>query len=108
MSPDWLTIGFSLGLVLLLITVSGLVLKQLLKPQLTNLDGFKIKATLSLGHKQRLVLVEVAGQSLVLAVTPGQINCLINLSKQTVAETNPALLATPPESPQTGYEKPKP
>lgn len=106
MSPDWLTIWFSLGLVLLLIILSGFILKQLLKPQLSNLDGFKIKATLSLGHKQRLVLVEVAGQSLVLAVTANQINCLLNLSNPDTPETKPTISATPPLQQQTGYEIP--
>lgn len=58
----------------------------------------KLRASLLLGTKERIAVVEVAGQWLVLGVTPGQINTLLTLPAKTghdeAAESEDPILAT--------------
>ena len=46
-----------------------------------------VKASLSVGPRERVVLLEVAGQWLVIGVTSGQINSLLTLPAQSINES---------------------
>lgn len=70
----------SLLIVLTLIIISALVLKRFnLTQQSTN--QLKVIASLSLGAKERVVVVQIGEQQLVLGVCPQQISLLKNLEK---------------------------
>jgi flagellar protein FliO/FliZ len=63
-----------------------------------NGKSMKILAVLPLGTKEKIVLVEVGGQQLMLGVTPGQINTLqvfaepvVNTSQSQVQASQPAI-----------------
>ena len=49
----------------------------------------KLRASLALGTKERIAVVEVAGQWLVLGITPGKISTLHTLPAKTEADPKP-------------------
>jgi len=82
----------SLLMVLALIIISALVLKRFNLAQ-QNTKQLNVVASLSLGAKERLVVVQVAEQQLVLGVTAQQITLIDSLAEPLVATT---------ETPMTG------
>ncbi len=74
-----------LGVAISLILVLGLVLVLAWLARRTRLLGvwqggpMQVRATLALGHRERLVLVEVEGRRLLLGVTQEQIRMLLEL-----------------------------
>lgn len=68
----------SLLMVLALIIISALVLKRFNLTQ-QNSNQLKVIASLSLGAKERVVVVQIGEQQLVLGVSPQQISLLKNL-----------------------------
>ena len=92
--PGWSTWLLSSLMVIGLILVLGLLLK---KSQLVSAMGggqMKVVASLPLGYKERLLVVKVGEQQLLLGVTPQQVNFLYRLD-QPLAES-----ASPPFSQQ--------
>jgi len=75
-----------LALVLSLIACAAWLLKRLNQPRTDKASLMTVLASLSVGPRERVVLLEVAGQWLVLGVTSGQINSLLNLPAQTLAK----------------------
>lgn len=49
----------------------------------------KVRASLALGPRERIAIVEVAGQWLVLGITPGKISTLHTMPALTVSEQTP-------------------
>jgi len=80
----------SLLMVLALIIISALVLKRFNLAQ-QNTKQLSVVASLSLGAKERLVIVQVAEQQLVLGVTAQQITLIDNLAEPIVATTETSL-----------------
>lgn len=80
----------SLLMVLALIIISALVLKRFNLAQ-QNTKQLSVVASLSLGAKERLVVVQVAEQQLVLGVTAQQITLIENLAEPIVATTETSL-----------------
>ncbi|XQW85848.1 flagellar biosynthetic protein FliO [Thalassotalea piscium] len=76
----------SLLMVLALIVISAMVLKKF---QLTgkSVSGMKVITSLSLGPKERLVVVEVQNQQLLLGVSGQQITLLKTLEEPIVVES---------------------
>lgn len=70
----------SLLIVLALIFISAIVLKRFNLTQQSS-NQFKVIASLSLGAKERVVVVQIGEQQLVLGVSPQQISLLKNLEK---------------------------
>tara|TARA_R110002167_G_scaffold328713_1_gene535163 strand:+ start:22100 stop:22624 length:525 start_codon:yes stop_codon:yes gene_type:complete len=68
----------SLLMVLALIIISALVLKRFNLTQQSS-NQLKVIASLSLGAKERVVVVQIGEQQLVLGVSPQQISLLKNL-----------------------------
>ena len=75
---DAMSIILSLLLVLMLIIAVAFVLKKF-QPQGGKMSGLKIIASLHLGTKERLVVVEVDGKQLLLGVTSQQISLIQTL-----------------------------
>jgi flagellar protein FliO/FliZ len=67
--------------VLALVVGLGWLLKRLPGSGFRPADGMKLVASLSVGAKERVVVVEVNGQQLLLGVTAGSINALHTLSE---------------------------
>ena len=69
------------GAVLALVIGLGWLLKRLPGSGFRPAEGMKLVASLSVGAKERVVVVEVNGQQLLLGVTAGGINALHTLSE---------------------------
>ena len=92
MTVDYFKAIAPLTLILALIVVAAWFLKRLHQPRSDSATLMKIQASLSLGPRERIVLVEVAGQWLVVGVTAGQINSLLSVPAQPLPESNNATL----------------
>ena len=75
-TPGLLGASMALLLVLALIIALGWLLKRLPGSGFRPADGMKLVANLNLGTRERLVVVEVNGQQLLLGVTAGSVNLL--------------------------------
>lgn len=74
MTEQIFQVGLYLGLIVALIVLLGFVAKRL-NPQtmIASNSGMRVVSTLSLGLKEKLVMVQVGEQQLLLGVTPGSI-----------------------------------
>jgi flagellar protein FliO/FliZ len=73
-------------LVLALIAGAAWLLKRFNQPNRGKASLMTVQASLSVGPRERVVLLEVAGQWLVIGVTSGQINSLLNLPAQSLTD----------------------
>lgn len=80
----------ALGLCVLVIIAGGLALRRLTGGATISQAGMRVIATLALGLKEKLLLVQVGETQFLVAITPGQINCLHVFD-------SPALLPGTPE-----------
>jgi len=80
-SPGLFGAVFALLLVLALIVGLGWLLKRMPGSGFRPSAGLKLVASLPLGAKERVVVVEVGGQQLLLGVTAGGINALHRLDE---------------------------
>lgn len=71
-----LSVLFSLFFVLGLILVLAWVLRRFGQGGFSGQQGMKVVASLSLGTRERLLVVDIQGQQLLLGVTPQQIRTL--------------------------------
>ena len=71
-----LSVLLSLGLILLLIFGLGWFLRRFSQGSVFGQKGMKVVASLPLGARERLVLVELGGQQILLGVTPQQVRTL--------------------------------
>lgn len=78
-APSMFGAIFALLAVLALIVGLGWVLKRLPASGFKPADGLRVVASLNVGAKERVVVVEVNGQQLLLGVTAGGINTLHQL-----------------------------
>ena len=74
-----------LALVLIVMLIGGLAwgLKRLNLPVMAGTSKMKLESTLSLGHKEKLVIVNVENQRLLLATTGAQITLIDRLAAST-------------------------
>ena len=75
-----------------LILVLGFLLKKSKLTTIMNGGQMKIVASLPMGYKEKLIVVKVGEQQLLLGVTPQQINFLYRL-EQPLDETQPQAFA---------------
>lgn len=96
---DWVQWAISSGLVIGSIFILGWLLRRL---RSANLLGghrqLKVVATLNVGQKERVLVVQVGAQQYLLGVTGQQISCLDKLT-QPLATNTTAATATP-QAPQ--------
>ncbi|WP_425334930.1 flagellar biosynthetic protein FliO [Pseudoalteromonas piscicida] len=78
LSSELLSMGLSLVLVILLILGLAFVLKRL-NPSIVNQKDFKVIRSISLGTKERLLVIELDNKHHLLGVTPNNINYLYQL-----------------------------
>jgi len=90
-SPGLFGAVFALLLVLALIVGLGWLLKRMPGSGFRPAAGLKLVASLPLGAKERVVVVEVAGQQLLLGVTAGGINALHSLAEPLPTAPPPSL-----------------
>jgi flagellar protein FliO/FliZ len=86
MTLEFLQTLAPLALVLALIAGAAWLLKRFNQPNRGKASLMTVQASLSVGPRERVVLLEVAGQWLVIGVTSGQINSLLNLPAQSLTD----------------------
>ena len=87
MTLEFLQTLAPLAFVLSLIACAAWLLKRLNQPKSDKASIMTVKASLSVGPRERVVLLEVAGQWLVIGVSSGHINSLLNLPAQSPDES---------------------
>jgi len=90
-APGMFGAVFALLMVLGLIVGLGWLLKRMPGSSFRSAEGLKIVANLPLGAKERVVVVEVNGQQLLLGVTAGGINTLHQLPEPLPPTPAPSL-----------------
>lgn len=94
-TPSLFGAVFALLLVLALIVGLGWLLKRLPGSGFRPAEGMKLVASLNVGARERLVVVEVNNQQLLLGVTAGSINTLHVLPEPLPATPPPNLKQLP-------------
>ena len=94
-TPSLFGAVFALLLVLALIVGLGWLLKRLPGSGFRPSEGLKLVTSLNVGARERLVVVEVNGQQLLLGVTAGSINTLHVLPEPLPATSPPNLKQLP-------------
>ncbi|PPT42184.1 flagellar biosynthetic protein FliO [Xanthomonas arboricola] len=90
-SPSLFGAVFALLLVLALIVGLGWLLKRMPGSGFRSTEGLRVVTSLAVGAKERVVVVEVNGQQLLLGVTAGGINTLHTLSEPLPSAPVPTL-----------------
>lgn len=80
-SGSILQVIFSLLLVLAAVVLVAWILKRINLPQRTAGNLLKVQATLAVGQRERIVLVEINDTWLVVGVAPGQVCTLHSMPK---------------------------
>jgi flagellar protein FliO/FliZ len=86
-----LRVVFGLALVLALVFAAAWLMRRLRAIQGAGTDGITVLAQTSLGARERVVLIQVGGQKLLLGAGPGSVRTLLVL-----AADAPVALATAP------------
>lgn len=90
-TPSLLGAFFALAAVIALIVGLAWLLRRMPGSGFRPAAGLKLVASLPLGAKERVVVVEVNGQQLLLGVTPGGINALHELPQPLPPTPAPSL-----------------
>ena len=80
MMSSLLQITLALGLVLGLIAAAAWLLQRLYQPRAGQGALIQLHASAALGARERVVLLEVGGQWLLVGVAPGQVTSLLQLA----------------------------
>jgi flagellar protein FliO/FliZ len=81
-----------LGIVLVAIACTVWLLRRLTPGQVGSASDLRVVAAVAVGPKERVVLVDVGEQRLVLGVAPGQVTKLSEMPKPATEEIVPAPL----------------
>lgn len=73
---------FALGLVLALIAMLAWVLKRLGPRAQPGAGNLHIVGALNLGGRERIIVVEIGGQWIVVGASPGRVNALATMPRQ--------------------------
>jgi len=88
--------GLALALIVGLLFGTALLLRKLSGGKGFGQGGMKIVGGVALGPRERIVLVEVGEDWLVIGIVPGQIRTLHHLPKGSSQQDNPDSKANPP------------
>lgn len=80
---------FGLGIVLAAIMFTAWLLRRMAPGQAGRAADLRVVAAVAVGPKERVVLVDVGGQRLVLGVAPGQVSKLMEMPRPENAEVLP-------------------
>lgn len=81
---------FGLGIVLAVIAFTAWLLRRMAPGQAGTASDLRVVAAVAVGPKERVVLVDVGGQRLVLGVAPGQVSKLMEMPRPETVEVLPA------------------
>lgn len=81
---------FALGIVLAAIAFTAWLLRRMAPGQVGTASDLRVVAAVAVGPKERVVLVDVGGQRLVLGVAPGQVSKLMEMPRPETTEELPA------------------
>ena len=83
-------INMVMGLAIVLALILGLAwaLRKYGRLSMTNQVDMKVLGGLSLGTRERAVLVQVEGQKILLGVAPGRVNVLQDMSAKNIKDNN--------------------
>jgi flagellar protein FliO/FliZ len=99
-----LRVVFGLILVLALVFAAAWLMRRLRAIQGAGTDGITVLAQTSLGARERVVLIQVAGQKLLLGAGPGSVRTLMVLAPDASVSSAPAPAAVPAR--QAGATRP--
>ena len=86
---NFIQVTLSLLLVLGLIFVAYKLLQRLQKQQPLNRSSLQIRASVMVGQREKVILLEADGQPMLIGVGPGQVRFLTHLASSTPAEVLP-------------------
>lgn len=95
-----LQVLFGLIVVLGLMAALAWVLRRFNGPKGLGNAGIRIVSGVSVGNRERVVVVEVADQWIVVGVAPGRVNALATMQRQ---ERQPAATMTPDAPPAKNF-----
>lgn len=81
-----------LGIVLVAIACTVWLLRRLTPGQIGSATNLKVVAAVAVGPKERVVLVDVGDQRMVLGVAPGQVTKLAEMPRPTMEDTPPVTI----------------
>ncbi len=89
--PSLLSSFFALFLVIGLVIAIAWLLRRVPGSSLRPMENFRVVSSLALGGKEKLVLVEINGEQMVLGVTAHQVNLVHQLSTPLAANVPAAV-----------------
>ena len=89
MTLSYLQLFSPLVFILLMIAGAAWLIKRLNQPRSLHAKLMTVQSSVAVGPRERIVLLEVADQWLVLGITPGNINTLLTLPAQALPESEP-------------------
>jgi flagellar protein FliO/FliZ len=89
LTPGLIQATLGLALVLAVIWAAAWLLRRIAPVGASSRSPIKLIATQAVGQRERVVLVEVADQWLLLGVAPGQVTALQTLPKSSLPESEP-------------------
>ena len=87
---NFIQVTLSLLLVLGLIFVAYKLLQRLQKQQPPNRSSLQIRASIMVGQREKVILLEADGQPMLIGVGPGQVRFLTHLASSARAEISPS------------------
>ena len=79
----------ALGLIVLLIVGGGLAMRRFARQTPVSVSSLRVVASLSLGIKEKVVLIQVGDEQLLIGVTPGELRCLHVFDEPAVEAVEP-------------------
>jgi len=89
MIPNLLQVLAALAAVLALVVAASWLLHKVRSQALGGGQLIQIKSTVSVGTRERVMLIEVAGEWVLVGVTPGNISTLMRLNQPPLSQTIP-------------------
>lgn len=90
-SGHMLQMALSLGVIIILILCCAYALRKVSFAHVRSDNAIKIIASLSLGPREKLVLIQIGGQQILLSMTPGAINKIVSFDEPVVSENDAGL-----------------
>lgn len=86
---NFIQVTLSLLLVLGLIFIAYKLLQRFQKQQPLNRSSLQIRASVMVGQREKVILLEAHGQPMLIGVGPGQVRFLTHLASSAYAENSP-------------------
>lgn len=90
-SGHMLQMVLSLGIIIVLILFCAYAVRKVNFARVRSDNAIKIVASLSLGAREKLVLIQIGGQQILFSMTPGAINKIVSFDEPVVSENDAGL-----------------